>query len=140
MRGILRDDTHLAGLFVVLQWARREHLLELLLDFGLVKELATASKDFVVVPHQSGHFDVAKAFYSEAVTAQPGNATPDDIQSWLWNETVLGKILLTLYRQFQDGQHTGLAALADFALVPRVILKANNQERPSKPLWHTPQQ
>ena len=80
------------------------------------------------------------ACYSEAVTAQPGNATPDDIQSWLWNETVLGKILLTLYRQFQDGQHTGLAALADFALVPRAILKANNQARPSKPLWHTPQQ
>jgi len=81
-----------------------------------------------------------KAYYTEAVTAQPGNAAPEDIQSWLWNETVLGKILLTLHQQFQDGQHAGLAELADFALVPRAILKTHKLERPSKPLWHTPQQ
>ena len=81
-----------------------------------------------------------KSFYSEAITAQPGNATPEDIQSWLWNETVLGEILLVLHQRFRNGPHAGLAALAEYALVPRAVLEARKLERPSRPRWHTPQQ
>ena len=80
-----------------------------------------------------------KSFYAESATAQPGAATPDDIGAWLWNETVLGQVLLTLHQHFLEGSHAGLRSLAEHALIPRVILEAHGLERPSKPGWHTPQ-
>lgn len=80
-----------------------------------------------------------KSFYAEAATAQPGATPAGDIQSWLWNETVLGHVLVTLRQRFVQGSHTGLKSLAEYALVPRVILEAQGLTRPSTPDWHTPQ-
>ena len=80
-----------------------------------------------------------KSFYAEAATAQPGATPAGDIQSWLWNETVLGHILLVLHQRFTQGSHPGLKSLAEHALVPRVILEAQGLRRPSKPDWHRPQ-
>ncbi|MEE9146752.1 MAG: hypothetical protein V3U27_05065 [Candidatus Tectomicrobia bacterium] len=37
-------------------------------------------------------FEDVKAFYSEAITVQPGFATSKRVEDWLFNETVLGKI------------------------------------------------
>jgi hypothetical protein len=37
-----------------------------------------------------------KAFYSEAMSAQPGMGSSLAVENWLWNETVLGKILWRL--------------------------------------------
>ena len=37
-----------------------------------------------------------KAFYGEAVTAQPGMNKSIDVERWLWNDTVLGKTLWRL--------------------------------------------
>ncbi len=34
-----------------------------------------------------------KALYSEAMSAQPGMSTSLSVENWLWNETVLGKLL-----------------------------------------------
>ena len=34
-----------------------------------------------------------KAFYSEAMSAQPGMSSSLTVENWLWNETVLGKML-----------------------------------------------
>ncbi len=34
-----------------------------------------------------------KAFYSEAMSAQFGMSTSLSVENWLWNETVLGKLL-----------------------------------------------
>jgi hypothetical protein len=34
-----------------------------------------------------------KAFYSEAISAQPGMDTSLAVENWLWGETVLGKVL-----------------------------------------------
>ena len=33
-----------------------------------------------------------KAFYIEAVIAQPGKASAADLESWFWNETVAGSL------------------------------------------------
>ncbi len=40
-----------------------------------------------------------KAFYSEAMSAQPGMSTSLSLENWLWNETVLGKLLC----KFREG-------------------------------------
>jgi hypothetical protein len=37
-----------------------------------------------------------KAFYSEAISAQPGMSSSLAVEDWLWNETVLGKTLWKL--------------------------------------------
>ena len=37
-----------------------------------------------------------KAYYWEAITAQPGNATARSLEDWLWMETAAGELLLQL--------------------------------------------
>lgn len=44
----------------------------------------------------------AKAYYSEAMTAQPGDYQPGAIERMLWEETVLGDALRTYYDRFID--------------------------------------
>ena len=41
-------------------------------------------------------FEDLKAYYGEAITAQPGFTTSKQIEDWLFNETVLGKALWRL--------------------------------------------
>ncbi len=48
-----------------------------------------------------------KAFYSEAISAQPGMGTSLAVETWLWNETMLGKVLWQL-------REVGLQSDVDF--------------------------
>lgn len=41
-------------------------------------------------------FEDVKAFYSEAITVQPGFATSKRVEDWLFNETVLGTVAWSL--------------------------------------------
>jgi hypothetical protein len=41
-------------------------------------------------------FEDVKAFYSEAITLQPGFATSQRVEDWLFNETTLGKVAWSL--------------------------------------------
>jgi len=41
-------------------------------------------------------YEDLKAYYGEAITAQPGYSTSKQVEDWLFNETVLGKALWTL--------------------------------------------
>jgi len=41
-------------------------------------------------------YEDLKAYYTEAITAQPGSATSKQVEDWLFKETVLGKALWTL--------------------------------------------
>ena len=41
-------------------------------------------------------YEDLKAYYGEAITAQPGFATSQRVEDWLFNETVFGKALWTL--------------------------------------------
>jgi hypothetical protein len=38
-------------------------------------------------------YEDIKAYYGEAITAQPGNHTSKRVENWLFNETVFGKVL-----------------------------------------------
>jgi len=38
-----------------------------------------------------------KAWYAEAATARPGNASSMDVINWFWGETVAGRIFLDVY-------------------------------------------
>ena len=80
-----------------------------------------------------------RALYTEAATAEPGATSPESVQSWLWNETAFGRLLLELHQRFLHGPHAGLKSLAEHGLVPRVILESHGQVRPPRPDWHTPQ-
>lgn len=80
-----------------------------------------------------------KALYAEAATNQPGIASPKGVETWFWNETTLGAVLLALHQRFLEGSHAGLRSVAEHSLVPRTILEDRGLERPSKPRWHTPQ-
>lgn len=41
-------------------------------------------------------YEDLKAYYGEAITAQPGYSTSKQVENWLFNETVFGKALWTL--------------------------------------------
>ena len=41
-------------------------------------------------------YEDLKAYYGEAVTAQPGNHTSAEVETWLFNDTVFGQALWTL--------------------------------------------
>ncbi|HIG43124.1 MAG: hypothetical protein ABGY96_16060 [bacterium] len=43
-----------------------------------------------------------KAFYLEALTAQPGDYDQQQIQNLMWQQTVLGAALIQFYKMFQE--------------------------------------
>ena len=59
-----------------------------------------------------------KAFYSEAASAQPGMSSSLAVEHWLWNETVLGKVLWKLREEHLDSPDTATKFLARRNLVP----------------------
>ena len=60
-----------------------------------------------------------KAYYQEAVTAQPGNATIASLNHWLWRETALGRLLRTVQRTAVHSDDLSVQRIAQTALVPR---------------------
>ena len=59
-----------------------------------------------------------KAFYSEAMSAQPGMSTSMAVESWLWNETVLGKLLWKFREENLDHPDAYTRYLAQRSLIP----------------------
>ncbi len=59
-----------------------------------------------------------KAFYSEAMSAQPGMSTSLAVESWLWNETVLGKLLWKFREENLDHPDAYTRYLAQRSLIP----------------------
>lgn len=67
----------------------------------------------------------AKAFYTESLTAQPGEYDPARIQKILWDETSLGAALRTFYGAFQN--HPRLSLIARI-VAPREAIGASTGE------------
>lgn len=65
-----------------------------------------------------------KALYGEAVTAQPGAATPNasEIAGWFWNETQAGQLLRALREKLESSDDRGLRLVARVMLVPAAQL------------------
>lgn len=64
-----------------------------------------------------------KAYYTEAMTAQPGDYDSAAIQAQFWQETSFGAAVLALYHQFQNSDDNRLKLIARM-LAPREAVGA----------------
>ncbi|MDP6473929.1 MAG: hypothetical protein QF894_03360 [Alphaproteobacteria bacterium] len=62
--------------------------------------------------------DDIKAFYVDAATAQPGNASGRDIQDWFWRETAFAGLLQRLRKKLMASTDEELAEAGEWFLVP----------------------
>jgi hypothetical protein len=60
-----------------------------------------------------------KAFYLEAVTAQPGSTCSSQLADWFWRETEAGKLLLDLRAVCLKSSDPSIKLLGTFLIVPR---------------------
>ena len=59
-----------------------------------------------------------KAFYSESTTVQPGMDISLAVEHWLWNETVLGRVMWTFREANTDNPDPYIQYLARRQVVP----------------------
>jgi hypothetical protein len=66
--------------------------------------------------------DDLKAYYFEAVTAQPGQASPgsDRLADWFWGETVAAKVLLAVKQSCLNSNDAMLQAVGTRLLIPMI--------------------
>jgi hypothetical protein len=62
--------------------------------------------------------DDIKAFYVDAATAQPGNASGGDIQDWFWRETAFADLLHDLRIKLTASDDEDLALAGEWFIVP----------------------
>lgn len=65
--------------------------------------------------------DDLKAYYYEAVAAQPGNLSPKDIDRWFWFETAAARIFLAIQQACLRSDDKSLQPLGKLSLVPRAM-------------------
>ena len=68
--------------------------------------------------------DDLKTYHYEAVVAQPGNLSAQEIDRWFWFETAAGKIFLAVQQACIRSADKSLLPLARLSLVPRAIAHA----------------
>jgi hypothetical protein len=68
--------------------------------------------------------DDLKAYYYEAVAAQPGNLSPREIDRWFWFETATAKVFLAIRDACLKSEDKSLQPLGRLSLVPRAISHA----------------
>ena len=68
--------------------------------------------------------DDLKAWYYEAVAAQPGNLQAKDIDHWFWHETTAAKVFLAIQQVCLQSADKSLAPLGKISLVPRAVQHA----------------
>jgi hypothetical protein len=65
--------------------------------------------------------DDIKAFYYEAVAAQPGNLAPQAIEQWFWSETAAAEALLRIFDYCATTEEPSLKRLRQAGLIPRPV-------------------
>jgi hypothetical protein len=65
--------------------------------------------------------DDLKAYYYEAVAAQPGNLSPKEIDRWFWFETATAKVFLAIRDACLKSEDKSLQPLGRLSLVPRAV-------------------
>jgi hypothetical protein len=68
--------------------------------------------------------DDLKAWYYEAVAAQPGNLSAKDIDHWFWHETAAAKLFLAIQPVCLRSTDPSLHPLGKISLVPRAVQHA----------------
>lgn len=71
--------------------------------------------------------DDLKAYYYEAVAAQPGNLSPKEIDRWFWFETAAAKVFLAIRDECLKSEDKSLLPLGKLSLVPRAVGHALTQ-------------
>jgi hypothetical protein len=71
--------------------------------------------------------DDIKAYYYEAVAAQPGNLSPREIDRWFWFETAAAKVFLAIRDVCLKSEDQSLQPLGKISLVPRAVGHALTQ-------------
>ncbi len=64
-----------------------------------------------------------KAFYLEAVTAQPGSGSAQAINNWFWDETAAGELLWDLRQRLRKDADDVVRLHASFTLVPEAQVR-----------------
>lgn len=65
--------------------------------------------------------DDVKAYYCEAVAAQPGNLAPQAIEQWFWSDTAAAKALLAIREICRTSDDPTLQPLGKLSLIPRAV-------------------
>jgi hypothetical protein len=63
--------------------------------------------------------DDVKAYYYEAVAAQPGNLSPKAIDDWFWRETAAAKVFFAIQQVCLISDDESLQPLGKLSLIPR---------------------
>jgi hypothetical protein len=69
--------------------------------------------------------DDVKAYYYEAMAAQPGSLAPRAIEELFWNETAAAKALLAVWKICLSSNDESLKPLRLVGLVPRAVMERN---------------
>jgi len=74
--------------------------------------------------------DDLKAYYCEAVTAQPGQVSPgsDTLADWFWGETMAAKVLLAVKQSCSNSDDEMLQAVGKRLLVPMTQAHRGSRE------------
>lgn len=65
--------------------------------------------------------DDVKAYYYEAVAAQPGNLAPKAIEEWFWRETAAAQAFLAIRQICLKSDDESLKPLGKLSLIPRFV-------------------
>jgi hypothetical protein len=65
--------------------------------------------------------DDIKAYYYEAVAAQPGNLSGAAIDKWFWRETAAAQVFLAIQQACLKSSDASLQPLGKLSLVPRAV-------------------
>ena len=86
---------------------------------GWLDNREQALPDFETFKHG---IEDAKAWYSEAISAEPGNYSPGQVQQHMYTETVFGAALKAYFEHFMADQRLAMLART---IAPRWVVEAN---------------
>lgn len=76
--------------------------------------------------------DDIKAYYYEAVAAQPGNLSSKAIDDWFWRETAAARVFLAIQQVCVKSSDESLQPLGNLSLIPRAVSHALSTDQPRK--------
>lgn len=97
-----------------------EELPDFLYTFAQGKEPPNPRQDISIAYTIKLAAEDLKGFYIESITAQPGqaNASSHVLQDWFWDETVAGKVLLSLKKVCETSPDKILNMIGSHFIVP----------------------
>ena len=88
---------------------------------------ASPSEDMSQIVALKNAYEDMRAWYFEAVAAQPGKAagTSNQVTDWFWHETTAGAVLKKLDETCRESDDAAMRAFVRFLLLPRAVTKTS---------------